>query len=390
MNFVFAKRLNGVGIGMTACLLSALACSVETDADFVDAEDPVIIGKNDLLPVAQNGSNVPERYRALLNGFGRANYKNALCTATHVGNGLVISAGHCFSATSTRQNNVSCSGGYVDWGMRAGTKVSRSNCEQILAMRTGNGYDYAIYRVSPVPPTTVPVQLSPAATKGTALTIFSHPGGRPLEWSRTCSVSNTNATQLWYQCDTQGGSSGASVLRDDTLQVVGIHWGGGGDSNVANAISSTPLAEFMGGGQPQPTGGRIVSRQSGKCLDVNASGTADGTNIQLWNCNGTGAQRFRTEDLGGGNFSLVNTASGKCVDVSRSGVADGTNVQLWTCNRTGAQTFRRQDVGGGFGNLVNTNSGKCLDVSGFGTADGTNVQIWSCGNNQDNQVWRIE
>jgi len=30
----------------------------------------------------------------------------------------------------------------------------------------------------------------------------------------------------------------------------------------------------------------------GACMDVAAAGTADGTNIQEWTCNGTGAQSF--------------------------------------------------------------------------------------------------
>src|SRR5262245_3574989 len=70
----------------------------------------------------------------------------------------------------------------------------------------------------------------------------------------------------------------------------------------------------------------------GKCLDVNGSGSADGTNIQSWTCNGSGAQSFWVQDLGGGSSRLVNTTTAKCVDVNAAGTADGTNIQLWTCN----------------------------------------------------------
>src|SRR4029453_13946095 len=109
---------------------------------------------------------------------------------------------------------------------------------------------------------------------GLPLTIFSHPGARPLTWSQTCSAFDGDSTQIRYQCDTQGGSSGASVLRDDTLQVVAIHWGGGGNATAATKLTSTPLREFLGG-TPPPTGVRFVSRASNKCLDVSGSGTAD-------------------------------------------------------------------------------------------------------------------
>src|SRR5207245_5645266 len=111
-------------------------------------------------------------------------------------------------------------------------------------------------------------------------------------------------------------------LRDDTLEVVAIHWGGGGDRNNATEVVATPLGDLLGGPPPPPTGTRLVSAASGKCLDVNGSGSADGTNIQLWTCNGTGAQSFDIRDIGGGRVNLVNTNSGKCVDVKGSSQAN--------------------------------------------------------------------
>jgi hypothetical protein len=126
---------------------------------------------------------------------------------------------------------------------------------------------------------------------------------------------------------------------------------------------------------------------SGKCIDVNRSGSADGTNIQQWTCNGSGAQSFRVEDLGGGVSRLVHTPSGKCMDISGAGSADGTNIQLWTCNGTGAQTFRITDAGGGNVRMINPNSNKCVDISGAGTSDGSNVQLWTC-NGTNAQLFR--
>jgi len=172
------------------------------------------------------------------------------------------------------------------------------------------------------------------------------------------------------------------VLRDDNLAVVGIHWGGGGNANSATKLTSTPLREFLGGGSASS---RFVSAASGKCLDVSASGTADGTQIQLYTCNGTGAQSFAVRDAGGGRVNLVNVVSNKCVDISASGTADGTKVQLYTCNGTGAQAFELRASGSNV-QLVNGNSGKCLDVSGNGTADGTIIHLWTCHGGA-NQQW---
>jgi hypothetical protein len=131
-----------------------------------------------------------------------------------------------------------------------------------------------------------------------------------------------------------------------------------------------------------------VLRASGKCLDIAAAGTANGTNIQQWTCNGTPAQRFELQKLTANSYRLVDALARKCVDVNRSGAVDGTNIQLWACNGSGAQSFRIEDVGNGYSQLVNTNSNKCVDVAGSQLADGTNVQLWTC-NGTGAQAWKF-
>ncbi|RZQ60976.1 ricin-type beta-trefoil lectin domain protein [Amycolatopsis suaedae] len=129
------------------------------------------------------------------------------------------------------------------------------------------------------------------------------------------------------------------------------HW------NVANSLY---LTGSTGGS------GRIIG-VGGRCLDVQQSNTADGTPVQLWNCNWTGAQQWTVR---GGTVSAL----GKCLDVAESGTANGTPVRLWTCNGTGAQVW---ETGSG-GALRNPQSGRCLDTSGGASAEGTRVVIWDC------------
>jgi hypothetical protein len=124
----------------------------------------------------------------------------------------------------------------------------------------------------------------------------------------------------------------------------------------------------------------------GSCMDAEAAGTADGTQIQEWACNGTGAQSFSVQSAGNGAYTLVNTNANKCVDVSGAGTADGTKIQLWDCNGTGAQSFTIEPEANGFVSFVNTNSGKCLDVAGDDPANGTVVQLYDC-NGTNAQLW---
>ncbi|MBV1853769.1 ThuA domain-containing protein [Catellatospora tritici] len=118
---------------------------------------------------------------------------------------------------------------------------------------------------------------------------------------------------------------------------------------------------------------------AGKCLDVRGSGTADGTQIQLYTCNGSGAQNWTVS-------GQTLRALGKCLDVSGGGSADGTKIQLWTCNGSGAQNWAYQSADQ---TLRNPQSGKCLDVSGNNSADSTVVHLWTCVAGAANQKWTL-
>ncbi|MEU9782781.1 ricin-type beta-trefoil lectin domain protein [Streptomyces phaeochromogenes] len=68
----------------------------------------------------------------------------------------------------------------------------------------------------------------------------------------------------------------------------------------------------------------------GKCATVN------GTKVELSTCDGSQAQAFvqRADDA-----SLYHPATGKCLDVPSSDDTDGTDLQIYECNGTGAQQW---------------------------------------------------
>ena len=77
----------------------------------------------------------------------------------------------------------------------------------------------------------------------------------------------------------------------------------------------------------------------GKCLDVSGGGTVNGSRVQIWTCNGTGAQVWYPLVNGG----LVNPQSGRCLDVPAANPTNGTALQLYDCNGTGAQKWKLPD-----------------------------------------------
>ncbi|MER5457673.1 lectin [Micromonospora sp. NPDC002389] len=132
----------------------------------------------------------------------------------------------------------------------------------------------------------------------------------------------------------------------------------------------------LGGTNPPPTGTGRITGLAGKCLDVRNAATADGTQIQIYTCNGSAAQTWTVTP----NSTI--RALGKCLDVNGGASADGTKIQLWTCNGSGAQNWSAQSNG----TLRNPQSGKCLDVSNNSSADGQAVHLWTCHTNA-NQRW---
>jgi chitinase len=165
---------------------------------------------------------------------------------------------------------------------------------------------------------------------------------------------------------------------------------GGGASSSCSSVSQNSLDftrtfdSFTGGNPPPPppppppssgpTG--PVTGIAGKCVDVRAANTTNGTPVQLYDCNATFAQQWTVTSNG------TLSALGKCLDVTSGGTANGTLVQLWDCNGTGAQGWRVQTNG----ELVNPQSGRCLDDPASNTANSTQLQIWDCFDST-NQQW---
>ncbi|SDY73654.1 Beta-glucanase, GH16 family [Asanoa ishikariensis] len=161
---------------------------------------------------------------------------------------------------------------------------------------------------------------------------------------------------------------------------VGGYWPGYPDGSTTFPQSMTVdyvrAYALPGGTTNPPTGGGRITGIGGKCVDVAGAATANGTAVQLWDCNGTGAQTWTWATDGSVR------ALGKCLDVPSGSTANGAKLQLWDCNGSGAQRWTFS----GANDIVNPQSNKCLDATGASSANGTRLQIWDCGGGA-NQKW---
>ena len=117
----------------------------------------------------------------------------------------------------------------------------------------------------------------------------------------------------------------------------------------------------------------------GRCLDIDGNGTAVGTKVELWDCNGVGGQKWVQQ----ANGSLLNPQSGLCLDDPGDNTANGTVLQIYTCNGTPAQDFA---VNGG--GMIDGPGGQCADVAGDDSGGNlTFVQLWGCQSYAVDQHW---
>ncbi|GAB3651648.1 RICIN domain-containing protein [Glycomyces tarimensis] len=163
---------------------------------------------------------------------------------------------------------------------------------------------------------------------------------------------------------------------------------GSGTDLSLSVRNSTGLDRLLyGWGDDVGTGGQvsdIVSRHSGKCVDVVSASTDDGAEIIQWDCHGGLNQQWRLRDVGGGYHEIVSQASGKCLDIDAASTADNARVIQWSCNGGTNQQWELRDTGG-YTEIVARHSGKCLDVIDSSTANGTRLQQYDCDGGADQQ-----
>lgn len=138
-------------------------------------------------------------------------------------------------------------------------------------------------------------------------------------------------------------STGGGCGNGRTTRAQRFTWNSDGSPNFGTPIAlgvtqNGPAGETAA----TPTAYTIVNRNSGKCLEVAGSSTADGANIQQWACNGGANQRWRIEDQGDDTSRLVNAATGKVADVANCAAADGTDIRQWTWLNNTCQQWRLQ------------------------------------------------
>ncbi len=220
---------------------------------------------------------------------------------------------------------------------RQGTMVSSSGGLDVLAKPLSNG-DVSVVLFNENS-STATISTSAAAIGKTGASSYSLTdlwSGATRSTTGTISASVPGHGVVMYRV--AGGTTGSSG-------------GGGGSTGILRGVGSN------------------------RCLDVYNNQTANGTKVEIWDCNGGANQQWTLTSSG-----QLQVYGSKCLDAYNNQTTNGTKVELWDCNGGANQQWRMN----GDGTITGVQSGLCLDVAGGATANGTQVQLWTCtgGSNQ--------
>jgi hypothetical protein len=194
---------------------------------------------------------------------------------------------------------------------------------------------------------------------------------------------NNNYFIAYLQADTDtfralgmGSVYWPGLRNGDTYSMETLHGSGTSLTLTDNNASGVSRLQWSWG---VGSGGAAIIRGAGsnRCLDVPGASTTNGTQLEIWDCNGGANQSFTLTP------SKVLTVYGnKCLDVAGASTAPGTKVEIYDCN---GNTNQQWNVNSN-GTITSVQSGLCLDVKGAGTANGALVDMYTC-NGGSNQRW---
>lgn len=221
---------------------------------------------------------------------------------------------------------------------------------------------------------TAPNPATPGAPTGM---VTSGDPGSCLDDYRSGTASGTKADI--FACNGAASSQLWTMEANGTIQIHGLCLAAAGTANgslVELATCNGTSAQHWTAGQFQ----ELVNTGSGKCLD--APSAANSTQLVIETCANTAAQHWRPPYDGLAYAGeLTSGTAGDCLDDFHAGTASGTKVDIFACNGSaGSQLWTVQDSG-----TVQIH-GKCLAVKGSGTANGTLVELDTCSGGS-NQRW---
>jgi uncharacterized repeat protein (TIGR03803 family) len=132
----------------------------------------------------------------------------------------------------------------------------------------------------------------------------------------------------------------------------------------------------------------LISRNSGKCLDVYRASTDAVAPAIQWVCHGGANQQWRLEPAGGGAVRIFARHSGQALDVYGAWLDDVAPIIQYPVHGGDNQVWTLEPAPDGYVRIVARHSGKALDVEYASADDGARV-IQYTPHGGTNQQWLL-
>ena len=124
-------------------------------------------------------------------------------------------------------------------------------------------------------------------------------------------------------------------------------------------------------------------------VDVAGNNSGNGTNIQVWSANDSGAQLFTISyDKNSGFYRIKHKSSGRSVDVSGAVASNHRNIQIYDNNDSCAQRWAIVKTANGYEFYSACDLSYAFDMNGT-IGDGANISLWAAEHSAA-QRWLIE
>ena len=124
-----------------------------------------------------------------------------------------------------------------------------------------------------------------------------------------------------------------------------------------------------------------------RVFDIDTGSAPQGAKLQLWHDNNVSQQRFYITNIGGGYYKIISKRSGKGLDVKDAGISNGTVVQQYDYYGGNAQAWIIKDAGDGYYNIIAKCNGYYMTASTG--KDGNQVLLYE-RNDGKSQKFKLE
>ncbi|KAL0945344.1 hypothetical protein HGRIS_000842 [Hohenbuehelia grisea] len=198
-----------------------------------------------------------------------------------------------------------------------------------------------------------------------ALSMVSAAAAMPALYERQVTTSATPSSSVTVAASSITASASSAISSSSSAPPVS-----------SSTVPPPPPPPTPRGREIHPNGNRS------KCLDVRGNSQQNGTPVQIYDCNGTGAQKWV---INRANTKVRLAGTNFCLDAGSS-PGNGIGMKIWQCyDNLPAQAFYYTDDK----RIAVTGKGQCLDLTDGDLTNARQSQTWRCTDNNNNQVWTL-